>query len=592
MSHYFFELSIIHIILVTGYWILLKGERQYSKKRFYLLTATALALVLPLLNLPMFSLFTNSVPEAATMVGIDAGAVVVEMAAVEEASDAKMYDLLVKQRDVLLGIYLVVSLVFLLRFFGGILKLINLKRNSTLEFFAGLKIRKIGSITGSFSFFHWIFINDGILQDQPDYEVIVQHERAHAWLGHSYDIVLLELFTVFFWWLPSSWIVLTEIRRIHEFQADAFVLKTHAVDQYSRVLVSSTLKSNGLNLVSSFNDGLTLKRLKAMRQQTKQVRVWKLGLLSGLVGLVFLVFACSEELSQEIQEIASQGNVISFDQLPPSMQEELKAVKDGLTFTMIKYRENGEAGPELESIQQMDPNLIHAIEVDETEGVVFVALKRDSDRFDEVARRTIVDGEIFTVVEELPEYEGGMEAFYKYVMSEIRYPAEARKAGVEGRVDVQFVVEKDGSLSEIKVVDGIGAGCDLEAVRVLQKAASFRPGRQRGKKIRVRMMVPIIFKLKEGSVNLDESAQGMIVVKKAELERDELTVKANFVNNEWSGTIYDEAGQVLPGANIVVAGTTTGTVSDLDGTFTVPALKTQQIVISFVGYESVWLSAK
>jgi len=103
--------------------------------------------------------------------------------------------------------------------------------------------------------------------------------------------------------------------------------------------------------------------------------------------------------------------------------------------------------------------------------------------------------EIFTIVEEGAEPIGGMESFLKYVSKNLKYPAQARRMGVEGKVFVQFVVEKDGSITDIKVVKGIGAGCDEEAIRVLENAPKWKPGKQRGRPVKQRIVLPIVFKL-------------------------------------------------------------------------------------------------
>jgi len=103
--------------------------------------------------------------------------------------------------------------------------------------------------------------------------------------------------------------------------------------------------------------------------------------------------------------------------------------------------------------------------------------------------------EIFTIVEEPAAPKGGMPAFYKYVGEKIKYPAQARRMGIEGRVFVEFVVGKDGSISEVRAVKGIGAGCDEEAVRIVQSAPAWTPGKQRGKAVKQRMVLPITFKL-------------------------------------------------------------------------------------------------
>ncbi|MBS1555400.1 MAG: energy transducer TonB [Bacteroidetes bacterium] len=103
--------------------------------------------------------------------------------------------------------------------------------------------------------------------------------------------------------------------------------------------------------------------------------------------------------------------------------------------------------------------------------------------------------EIFTVVEETATPKGGMAAFYKYVGEKIKYPAQARRMGVEGKVFVQFVIGKDGSISDVKVIKGIGAGCDEEAIRIVQSSPAWNPGKQRGKPVKQRYTLPIQFKL-------------------------------------------------------------------------------------------------
>lgn len=105
------------------------------------------------------------------------------------------------------------------------------------------------------------------------------------------------------------------------------------------------------------------------------------------------------------------------------------------------------------------------------------------------------ENQIFTIVEENAAPIGGMKAFYEFVGSKMKYPAQARRMGVEGRVFCEFVVNKDGSLQDVKVIRGIGAGCDEEAIRVIQSAPAWKPGKQRGKPVRSKFNLAIIFKL-------------------------------------------------------------------------------------------------
>ena len=502
MSNYLIELFVIHAVLILVYWLFLKKERQYSKMRFYLLASTFLALTIPLLKLPKL-LFTRTDAIDVPMQSIQIGAMT--MASATDASSGTYENLLISA-------YITISLIFLFKFLSGVLSLIALAGKSSLVRFNDLSVRKVRGIKGSFTFFSWIFLSDEIDQHHGDYDAILKHEKAHVSLGHSYDLMFFELFKVCFWWLPTAWLINREIREIHEYQADGCALKSCNVDRYTSILISSTLKSNGLNLASSFHDNLILKRLIVMKQQAKNVSPWKLGALCALCALLFTVFACSEEPNKDTRETGAQDNKL--------------------------------------------------------------------------------EGEIFTIVESQPEFEGGLDAFHKYIMNEVRYPLEARRAGVEGTVDVQFVVGKDGSLSDVRAIKGIGSGCDEEAVRVLQNAPAFKPATQNGKPVFVRMVVPIVFKLNKGQTNPDNSTQGIIVVEQVEARNEKFKVDAHYADGAWSGTVYDEQGEGLPGANIIVGGTSTGTVSNLDGSFKVKANQASELYISFVGYETLRLKGK
>ena len=88
-----------------------------------------------------------------------------------------------------------------------------------------------------------------------------------------------------------------------------------------------------------------------------------------------------------------------------------------------------------------------------------------------------------------------MAAFYKQLGKNLRYPRQAKKMGIQGKVYIRFIVDTDGSLTNIEVLKGIGAGCDEEALRVITQAPKWKPGKQRGKPVKVRMTIPIVFKL-------------------------------------------------------------------------------------------------
>lgn len=142
--------------------------------------------------------------------------------------------------------------------------------------------------------------------------------------------------------------------------------------------------------------------------------------------------------------------------------------------------------PDEEEIKE-DLNLKFDVEVTEETKVETIIVAPVEEKED-------VD-QIFSVVEETATPKGGMPAFYKFVSEKIKYPAQARRMGVEGRVFVEFVVNRDGSIVDVRSIKGIGAGCDEEAVRIVQSAPAWKPGKQRGKPVRQKMVIPIIFKL-------------------------------------------------------------------------------------------------
>ena len=501
MSNYLIELSLIHMLLIGGYFYLLRKEQQYGKMRFYLISATLLALIVPLLKFP--KLFSKT-PDVLFLAPIT-------ITPFENNLITESTEVTVGSGFSILWIYCIICGLLILKFLTGLIQLFVLKYKSEREFYNGTSVQKVKNIKGSFTFFNWIFVDASIPEDQEDYDVILKHEHAHSALGHTYDLVFFELFRAFFWWLPSAWYIKREIKKIHEYQADAHALQSVHIDLYSSIMISSTLKSNGLSLASSFHDGLIFKRINAMKQKAQKVRPWKMGMLFSLCSLMVILFACSEEKG---------------------------------------------------------------------DGVI-----------QEATAQTSSEQELFRVVEEQPTYEGGWDALYRFVTSEIRYPLEARQGEIEGQVHVQFVVERDGSVSNVEVAKGIGSGCDEEAVRVVKQLSDFNPGSQRGKTVRVLMTLPIQFKLNPEKKNPDNSSQGNVIIGEIETQHNHLHVDARYKDGMWYGTVRNDEGSVMPGANIVVVGTNFGTVSDLDGTFKVEATTAQKVQVSFVGYKGITLSS-
>ena len=495
MTNYFLELAGAHIVLFIGYCLLIRKEKQYAYMRFYLLIGTLFSILIPFLEFPR--LFGSHV-ETTTAIP--------QIIAVPESITYTIAQGSTSEISIYWCIYGIVSTFLLIRFLSGIVYLTRLKRESLNYKQGNAVIISPKNLNGSFSFFNWIFINRD--ESSVSVDVLLKHEKAHVYYKHTYDLLFLEFFRIIFWWLPTAWMTHSELKKIHEFQADAFVLRTENINDYSSILILSTLNSNGLAMTSPFNNGLTLKRIKEMKQQKRNIKIWKSGLLFSIIASLFVLLACTEDKTYSDKSVSIQN----------------------------------------------------------------------------------ADRETFTIVEEQPSFDGGFDAFYRYVMSEIRYPKKARINGIEGRVFAQFVVERDGSITGVQTAKGIFAECDKEVERVLKNAPPFKPGSQRGRTVRVKMMLPVTFELNKSELNADNSPKGSVAVGQLDMKNGLLDVKAKYYKGKWSGKILSPEGDALPGVNIVLEGTEYGTVSDLDGTFSIEAKKSQALHISFVGYESVRLT--
>ena len=106
-----------------------------------------------------------------------------------------------------------------------------------------------------------------------------------------------------------------------------------------------------------------------------------------------------------------------------------------------------------------------------------------------------VEEEVFVVVEEQAEFPGGLDSMYAFIHKNLKYPELAKEKGIEGRVFVSFIIEKDGSISNVKILRGIGGGCDEATVEMIKNMPKWKPGKQRGKPVRFQFTLPIKFEL-------------------------------------------------------------------------------------------------
>jgi len=183
--------------------------------------------------------------------------------------------------------------------------------------------------------------------------------------------------------------------------------------------------------------------------------------------------AFQREVVEEVEEQIIQTDIV--EPPPPPPPEVIEVT------TLINV---------VDDEQEIKNDLVVNAEVtEETKNVDIVPVKVEEEV--EVAEEPI-----FTVVESEPEFPGGMEALYKYLAQNIKYPQLARENGITGKVYVTFVVEKDGSIANPRILRDIGGGCGAEAIRVVKAMPKWSPGKQRGKAVRVQFNLPVNFNLK------------------------------------------------------------------------------------------------
>ena len=207
--------------------------------------------------------------------------------------------------------------------------------------------------------------------------------------------------------------------------------------------------------------------------------------LIGLVLALFIVWRVFEHRSydkQTVDTFTRQIEVIEEEMVEITKQEQPKPQVQAPKpqVTQIQVVENDEETQDIE------------IDAEVTQDEVLEEYVYEAP---EIEEEEIQEEEVFLSVEENPEFPGGPAKLLEYVQKNLKYPMMARESDIQGRVFVGFVVEKDGSISNVKVLRGIGGGCDEEAVRVVQSLPKFKPGKQRGNPVRVQYTLPIVFKL-------------------------------------------------------------------------------------------------
>jgi len=435
MIPYLLQSALTLMVLYTVYWLFLRKDTFFHINRFYLLLTLLLSLIIPLFDIRVFS---NS-PVSSMIILLDP--VIITSEKIEKVRSAHL-----SWFEIAGIIYFTGVAIFTLRLMIQLIQLALIVRRNKITHQEGMNIVFVDRGYSPFSFFNMVFIRKEYYVDGKLTPVLA-HEKVHIQQHHTLDLLLLEIVTIVQWFNPFAWFLGRSMKGIHEFLADAGVLKEGFLKKdYQTLILNEAMGLQVNNLTNNFNVSLIKNRILMMtKSRSGSWAVSKLLITLPAILCLGLIFSAG-----------SPGTVFAQDQ----KKEEPKSLGGS----------KGIANP-----QDQDNKTKTAIPAS-TEKMAFKE-------------------PVFTVVEKMPGYPGGDEARIAFLGQNIKYPEQAKKNGVQGKVFVTFVVETDGSISNVKVLRGIGGGCDEEAVRVIKLMPKWSPGMQDGKAVRVQFNLPIRFTL-------------------------------------------------------------------------------------------------
>ena len=385
-----------------------------------------------------------------------------------------------------------------------------------------------------FSWMRYIVMNRGDFEAQD--AAILAHERGHIRLKHSWDVLLVDLLTALQWFNPAMWMLRQDLRAIHEYEADGEVLSQGInARQYQYLLISKAASIGGYSIANGISHSTLKNRIKMMtNSNTKRSSLLKLLVLIPIVGIALALNAetVTDYVYNEPQKQmpvkkgrknatikTGSGKDIQIVEERGERKEEGDATYDVEMFTVKGKVFDADdkspivgavvkiAGSAKGTVTDREGNFrLELSDGDRSIEVLYVgydaysvgvskAYAKDYDYMIALNKEGADTGKAFDVVENMPKFPGGPQALFEYLAKNVRYPKEAEAAGLQGRVIVTFVVEKDGSVTNANIVKSVDPALDAEALRVVAGMPTWEPGTQNGKAVRVKYTVPITFRL-------------------------------------------------------------------------------------------------
>lgn len=442
-------------------------------------------------------------------------------------------------------IYIIGIAVFFLREVVSIVRLYRLIRRGTPLTAEqagvsqhGVRVVVMKNEIAPFSWFRHVVLSEKDFRENP--REILTHELAHIRLGHSWDVAVCNLLIIFQWWNPAAWLLKRELQNVHEFEADEAVIN-RGVDakQYQLLLIRKSVGERLFSMANNLNHQSLKKRITMMT--TKKSSPWqkaKVLVALPMAALAVVAFAnpdverVAEQVETESQAVVekAKADVAGVETAAEQQSAEKQEVADeqGKNVSVkgvVVQKEDGNPivgvavtvrGTKIGAVTDVDGKFhidnvpvgswIDVFMIDCEIGSLQVTEQNASNlhfviAYDGPSSSKSPGSDAFDVVEEMPVYPGGMPAMMDFFYKNMKYPKEAFDAKQEGRVIAQFVVEKDGSITDAHIVKSVSPALDAEALRIVNAMPNWTPGRQNGKPVRVKYTVPISFKLTGGETN-------------------------------------------------------------------------------------------
>jgi len=486
--NYLMEAHLGLVIVALCYALLLKNNTNFRFQRVYLCMGVLAALVFPLIKIEIDSRLLASADITASRLWLPE--FVIGASGSDKTSPAEWSPI-----KIVLVVYALVSVLLLLKLIGSVVILLSSIAHSNSIKEKDFSIVRSTRFHHTFSFFRYIFLPASKSVETTETQLIIAHERAHVKAMHSLDLIFIEVAKCMLWINPAMHYIQRSVRAVHEFEADRMAITaTGDADQYCATLIEETLHHAAYPIASHFSQLNILNRIDMINRKEQRLQPWKIALACLSIAFAFITTACQDRLSNEVA--SKESGTESVAHLPKEVQEQLTIVRQAQpTAKVVVFEMNEEGEQTAEQLmarlaqQKFATHLAGTVTPDGKEYLIVAYTEQEV----QLSASTEVYEKKDVVA--LPPF--GMKRFYKQLSEVMQYPTSAREKGVTGKVLIEFVVEKDGKLTDIKVLKSLDEACDAEAQRALMVLAEtlWFPAQLNGQYVRQKLILPITFSL-------------------------------------------------------------------------------------------------